>query len=189
MSSHCCFKIKLDNQFKNMRAGDQALITVDFTDCVIEEPFPFCGVYWSHKWGHPAFKYEVAVSICGGDIVWVSGPWPAAVSNKIIFENHLSLYLGDDEKAECDNGYRDLEKAVTPSAGKTHFHKKQKSQARGRQENFNGQFKVFDLLSTRFRKNDPHKHYLVFNSIAILVQLSQDHGEQMYQVEVNENYL
>ena len=178
----------MDNRFKDTRAGDQAFITVDCTDCQIQEPFPFCGVYWSHKFNKAAFKYEVAVSIRGGDIVWVSGPWPAGVSDAVVFQTVLSHHLGDDEKAECDNGYNNLEKAVTPGVGKTHFHKKQKSQARGRQENFNGRFKVFNSLDQRFRKNDPHKHHLVFNAIAILVQLSQDHGERMYAVEVDDNY-
>ena len=171
-----------------MHAQDQAYITVDCTDCEIEEPKPFCEVYWSHKSNSAAFKYEVAVSIRGGDIVWVSGPWPAGIHDSVVFQALLSHHLDVNEKAECDNGYRNLEKAATPGMGKTHSHKREKSQARGRQENFNGRFKVFNPLSERFRKNDPHKHYLVFNSIAILVQLGQDHGERMYAVEVNENY-
>ena len=182
------FKINLDNRFKGMRAGDQAHITVDCTDCKIQEPSPFCEVYYSHKFGGPGFKYEVAVSIRGGDIVWVSGPWPAGVTDAVVFQTILSHHLGDNEKAECDNGYKNLEKAVTPGVGLTHLHKKQKSQACGRQENFNGRFKAFNSLAERFRKNDPHKHYLVFNSVAILVQLSQSHGEKMYEVEMNENY-
>ena len=183
------FKIFLENRFKNAQEGDQTFITVDCTDCSIEEPHPFCHVYFSHKYRGPAYKYEVAVSICGGDIVWVSGPWPGAIPDKEIFSFHLAKYLGDDEKAEADNGYRNTDKAVTPEVAQTYQRKKQKSQARGRQENFNGRFKVFDCLKTRYRHHDPHKHYLMFNSIAILVQLSQDHGERMYEIEMDGNYL
>ena len=185
---HCFVKIKLENRFKYKQPEDQALITVDCTDCVIEEIFPFTGTYWSHKSNRPAFKYEIAVSIRGGDIVWVSGPWPAGITDSTVFKTHLSRHLGDDEKAECDNGYLGLEKAVKPATGRTFLHKKQKSQARGRQENFNGRFKFFNALQNRFRHGDPTKHCVMFNCIAILVQLSQDHGERIYEVQVDGNY-
>ena len=113
----------MNNRLKNDQEGDQTFITVDCTDCPIEEPHPFCHVYFSHKYRGPAYKYEVAVSIRGGDIVWVSGPWPGAISDKEIFSFHLAKYLGDDEKAEADNGYRNTDKAVTPEVAQTYQRK------------------------------------------------------------------
>ena len=182
-------QIKLENRFKYRQPGDQAFITVDCTDCLIEEPSPFNSIYYSHKWNHPAYKYEIGISIRGGDIVWVNGPWPAGVPDSKVFDLVLSKRLGKNEKAECDNGYGNLEKAVIPGNAKSYLHKKQKSQARGRHENFNGKFKVFNALDHRFRHNDEEEHFLMFHSIAILVQLSQEHGEKIYGVEVNGNYL
>ena len=186
--SHDRSKINMENRFKFMKEGDDTLITVDCTDCDIEEIQPFKAVYWSHKSNHAAFKYEVAVSIRGGDIVWVSGPWPAAVSDKKIFALHLAEHLGDNEFAEVDNGYSKTDKAMIPGAGESFLHKKLKSQARGRQENFNGWLKVFCILKNKFRKSDPTKHYIAFNAVAILVQLGQENGERMYELQINGTY-
>ena len=171
-----------------MKEGDKALITVDCTDCDVEEIHPFSAVYWSHKSNHAAFKYEVAVSICGGDIVWVSGPWPAAMRDKLIFSMHLEKHLGKHEKSEMDNGYSKTDKAMIPGAAESFLHKKQKSQARGRQENFNGRLKVFCILKHKFRGSNPDKHYIAFNAVAILVQLGQENGERMYDVQINGTY-
>ena len=154
----------------------------------IHEKQPFNETYFSHKFKGPGYRYEVAVSIKGGDIVWVSGPWPASISDKEIFKQHLAKHLGENERAEMDNGYSNTEKAVVPAAGETFLHKKGKSQARGRQEIHNGRFKCFHSLQETFREPDPETHCLVFNAVAILTQLSKDHGEQLFEVNVAGKY-
>ena len=52
-------------------------MTVDGTDFKINEPTPFDGMWYSHKFNHAALRYEVGVSIFSGLIVWVKGPYPA----------------------------------------------------------------------------------------------------------------
>lgn len=118
----------------------------------------------------------------------MSGPWPGGVKDSVIFNTHLAKHLGDDEVAEADNGYRKLDKAVTPGVGQTHAQKKGKSQARGRHEIANGRIKYFESMSTRFRMNDPEKHQTMFYAITILVQISQENGQRLFPVEINGNY-
>ena len=187
-TAHHFAKIFLENRFKNSVQGDNVFITVDCTNLTIKEKRPFNAVYFSHKSNGPAYKYEVAVSIKGGDIVWVSGPWPAAIKDKKIFKLHLAKHLGENERAEVDNGYRQTAKAAVPAAGETFLHKKGKAQAQSRQEIHNGLFKCFHSLQDRFRELDPEKHCLAFNAVAILTQLSKDHGEQLYDVSVVGKY-
>ena len=188
MPTHTLVKIFLENRFKHREPGDTVFITVDCTDMEINEKQPFNQTYFSHKSNGPGYRYEVAVSIKGGDIVWVCGPWPAAIKDKELFEQYLAKHLGENKRAEMDNGYRKTEKAVVPASGETFLHKKGKSQARGRQENHNGQFKCFHSLQGRFRELDPEMHCLVFNAVAILTQLSKDHGEQLFEVSVVGKY-
>lgn len=69
--------------------GERALITVDGTDCPIQEPFPWRdGVnckFFSHKFNGAGLKYEIGVSIKSGDIVWYNGPFPAGMNDLQVF--------------------------------------------------------------------------------------------------------
>ena len=83
--------------------GSLCLVTVDGTDFPIQEPKPFSPIWYSHKFKGAGLRYEVAVSIQTGWIVWLNGPYPAGQFNdhQIADDNlHLSLdpgerYLGD----------------------------------------------------------------------------------------------
>ena len=52
-------------------------MTVDGTDFRINNPKRFDKIWYGHKFNHAAVRYEVAVSIQSGDIVWIHGPFPA----------------------------------------------------------------------------------------------------------------
>ena len=46
------------------------------TDCMIQKPIPFNAKWYSHKFNGAGLRYEVEVSIEGGNIIWVHGPFP-----------------------------------------------------------------------------------------------------------------
>lgn len=157
------------------------------TDCEIEEPWLYCPVWWSHKSNGPGLKYELAISIFGGDIVAVHGPFPCAISDRECFDVMLSAKLFTGEKVEADSGYTGRDQIVTPKVAPSRYHQKQKSQVRGRHENVNGRIKRFKAVSSKFR-NNLEKHGDVFRAVAVIVQLSFDHGLRLYDVEYDATY-
>jgi hypothetical protein len=88
-------------------------VTVDGTDCAIQEPpktddskLPFDKKWYSHKLNGAGVRYEVAVCIKTGDIVWVNGPYACGkYPDIVIFQDRLVNMLDRDEKVEADHGY------------------------------------------------------------------------------------
>ena len=72
----------MENRFKD-DMGNDCLMTVDGTDCPINEPKPFNKAYYSHKMNGLALRYEVGVSILCGDICWVHGPFRAGANSDV----------------------------------------------------------------------------------------------------------
>ena len=182
------FKIVFDNRFQDRQPGDQCLISVDCTDCFITEEYPFCALFWSHKFNHAAYKYEIAVCIRTGYIVWVNGPWPASVADKQIYETYLAKKLGKDEKVAADSGYSGCTNVVQPEVAKTWIQKKQKSQANGRHETVNGRFKQFNALSNRFYHQCPIKHRSVFVSVVVLTQIDFELNGTTFPVQIDGDF-
>lgn len=161
--------------------------SVDGTDFSVKEAEPFCAIWWSHKFNGPAVRYEIAVSIKDCRIVWINGPYPAGIPDKIMFEHRLKLKLFDFEKIEADSGYGGNHIA-TPGQAKTSKARKQKSQIRGRHENVNGRLKFFQALKQTFRHNHLTQHKSVFMACAVLTEISFDHGEDLYKLDFDVNY-
>ena len=65
-------------------------------------------LFYSHKFKGPGLRYEVALSIQTGDIVWINGPFPAGAWPDInIFRHGLKWMLKEaGERCEADKGYR-----------------------------------------------------------------------------------
>jgi hypothetical protein len=63
--------------------------------------------FTSHKYARkPALCYELGVSILGGDLVWIQGPYPVGKYTDIeIFNKVLCHFLGPGEQVEADKGY------------------------------------------------------------------------------------
>lgn len=174
--------IRFEKRFEGWDPTNAALITVDGTDCRIKEPSPFNPVWWSHKFNGPGVKYEIGICIATGDIVWVNGPFPAAFSDKQIFDSELSLRLFPGEMVEADGGYTGRPQIATPGMGKTSRSRKAKSQARGRHENVNGLAKAFNCLDTRWR-HDLDKHGIAMRAILVTKQCCFNLGEKLYPVD------
>eukprot|EP00977_Amphora_coffeiformis_P014276 scaffold3950_cov138-Amphora_coffeaeformis.AAC.1 len=94
--------------WKNRKKGDilnDCLVSVDGTDFLV----PFHGrKFHSHKFKFGSgLRYEVAVSILGGDLVWINGPYEAGLWPDIkIIRNALISELEPGERVEADDGYR-----------------------------------------------------------------------------------
>lgn len=164
------------------------MITVDGTDFRIQEPSPFSPCWFSHKYKGPRVRYEVALSINGGDIVHINGPFACGSHPDItIFRQRLLYKLEPGEMAEADRGYRgEPDHIRIPSDYQNPQQKVQKCRARARQETVNHRFKVFGALSQRFRHHisleDMSLHKTVFESIVVLTQLDIDFGNRLFAV-------
>ena len=188
--------IKLERRFDDLpeEFSINCFVSVDGTDCPVFEPWPFDPKMCSHKTNGPALKYEVAVAISTGFIVWVNGPFKGGVGDSTIFKNKLKHRLHQDESVEVDAGYRGDDKFMTPSMGADSKGRKNKSIVRGRHENVNSRLKIYNVLTTYFRHMKPNnkymeKHGMCFDSVAVITQLKMEYGgEKLYDVEYDETY-
>ena len=91
-------------------------MSVDGTDYKINHPTSSAAClqdYYSYKINHSGLRYEVALCIQSGDVVWTNGPFPPGIWPDIsIFLAGLALKLSTGEKVEADAGYQDHPKFV-----------------------------------------------------------------------------
>lgn len=186
--------INVNNRFDGYDGTTQCLLSVDGVDCPIQEPWPFEEKWYSQKFNGPAVKYEVAVCIRTGYIVWTNGPFVASTNDATICINGLLNELADDEGVEVDAGYRGNNKFKAPFTATSRVQRKQKSVVRARHENVNGRLKIFDILNIPFRHLNPRnrmmeKHGKAFDSICVITQLKFENGESLYEVPYDVTYL
>lgn len=173
-------KILWENRFKLDKAND-CLISVDGTDIRIPE---LGRVFYSHKYKKSAFRYEVALCILTGDIVWINGPYPAGKWPDIeIFRDSLRSHLEKDERVEADDGYIGDSPTFVKCPGsfanpeETEFMQRR---VMNRQETINKRLKQFKCLAVTWR-GDLVKHGTAFRAVAVISQFSINHGEKLFQ--------
>ena len=66
----------MDRRFDSALPHAWCFVSLDATDCPIEEPAPFDAKWFSHKLHHAGVKYEIGLNIRTGNIVWVFGGVP-----------------------------------------------------------------------------------------------------------------
>ena len=181
--------IRLENRFIDWDGKASCLISIDGTDCPVNEPWPFDTQMYSKKFNGPAVKYEVGVCIQTGSIVWICGAFVASTNDATIFKDTLANLLADDEGVEVDAGYKGHDKMKAPNVATSSVARKQKSVVRGRHENVNGRLKIYNVLNIPFRHLKPRnvklmlkKHSLCFFAIAVVTQLKFEAGEKLYDV-------
>jgi DDE superfamily endonuclease len=166
-------------------------VSVDGTHFPVKQPVDFAVAkkFYSHKSKKPALSYEVALCIQTGYIVWINGPFPAAMSDITIFRSSLMSHLDAGERVEADDGYV----GETPQyvkCPKSFTNPKENEQmqklVRSRQETVNARFKDWGCLLQRFR-HDLVKHSNCFRSVAVITQLSIESGERLFDVLYSDN--
>jgi len=157
-------------------------VTVDGIDFAIAEPYPFKReinrLYYSHKWKCAGYRYEVAVCIQTGHIVWVNGPFRCGEWPDIsIFRRNLRQLLLPGEKVEADKGYKGENLFVrTPDTFTSKSDIRAKDIARARHESVNKFFRLWGALKQKYR-HDRKKHKPVFAAIAVITQLAIERHE------------
>lgn len=167
------------NRLKGDRGSD-CLISVDGTDFRVPNHGP---AFSSHKFAKKGgVRYEVALCLQTGDIVWVHGPFPCGRNPDIsIFRSSLLHHLGKNERVEADDGYiGEHPRYVKCPKGFTNPEETlfMQQRVRNRQETVNKRFKHWECLKQIFRHNLVH-HGDVFRSIAVITQLAINSGEKL----------
>lgn len=172
-------KIIWEDRFK-LDKGNDCLVTVDGTDCRVPEQGR---VFYSHKFKKSALRYEVALCILTGDVVWINGPYEAGSWPDIsIFRNSLQSHLEPGERVEADDGYLgDHPSFVKCPAGFANCKETEYMQqrVRNRQETINKRFKQWKCLAVPWRAELP-KHGSAFRAVAVITQQSINHGERLF---------
>jgi DDE superfamily endonuclease len=148
-------------------------VTVDGTDFRIREPKDFDSKWYTKKYNGPGLRYEVAVCIHTGHIVWCHGPFPCGQNPDItIFRKGLKDALEEGEMAEGDSGY--IGEPLTLSSKynfRSENHRRSKALARARHECINRLLKQFEVLHQRFH-HGLEKHAMCFYAVAVITQLA-----------------
>lgn len=175
-------QIRWENRFRG-NSTKTCKVTVDGTDCRIFEPKPFNSKWYSHKFKKAGLRYEVAVCIKTGDIVWINGPFPCGQWPDLkIFRRALKYLLGDGEMVEADLGYRGEPNFVrTPHTYVSRSDRRAKRNARARHETVNKRLKDFNCLALVFR-HDRTFHRSCFLAVAVITQLSFENGDKPWQI-------
>lgn len=172
----------MDGRFRGAHAGDTCFMSVDCTDCRILEPKPFDPKWFSHKFKGAGLRYEIAVGIRNGLIVWVFGGKPCGeFSDLSLAREELVYRLLPNEKVVADNGYKDgtifiYSQARPQSAALI-------KEILARHETVNGCFKRFAVLDDRFR-HGLEKHHWCFYAIANIVQLILKYECPLYELNI-----
>ena len=81
---------------------------VDRSDCLIQEPISFNAKWCSDKFNGAGFRNEDGVSIKGGNIIWVHGPFLCGkYSDLRVFRPQMKTCLLQNERVVADAGYPD----------------------------------------------------------------------------------
>ena len=168
-----------DNRMKK-DIGNGCLVSVDGTDFRIPQ---HGRKFYSHKFKKSGLRYEVALCIMTGDIVWINGPYEPGIWPDIkIFRDSLMSHLGRNERVEADDGYlgEHPQHVKCPAGfGNRKENEKMQQRVRNRQESINNRFKFWGILAQEFR-HDIADHGDVFRTVAVISQLEINQGERLF---------
>ena len=164
---------------------EEYLISVDGVHFRIHEPRTKPSAKWcSYKFKSAGLAYEIGLTIFDSRVVWVIGPYQAAVHDKEIYESKLKKKIPVGKKVVADRGYRGEEGRRTLSIRNTHDTpavKDFKRRVRARHENFNARLKVFNILEHRFRHR-LERHKTVFDAVCVICQYDMENGHPLFDV-------
>jgi hypothetical protein len=176
-----------ENRFENDILND-AMISVDCTDCQVQKFKPFWKGWFSHKVNQGA-RWEVGLNLRTGELVWIHGPFPCGRwPDIVIFRHALMSHMEEDEKAEADDGYiGEPGKTLTPKLN-THNEsdREYRQYTRARQETVNKRLKDWNCLALK-QRHDLEKHSVMFRAVAVILQLSVTSGEPLFQIDYDQD--
>ena len=165
---------------------NRILVSVDGTDYRIKQQRGFNKKWYSHKFHGPGVRYEIAISIQTGWIVWINGPFPCGEWPDVrIFRECLMYKLMRGEFYIADKGYRDGYNYCYSPTGNQTYADRQISLIRARHENINRRMKEFGALQNRWR-HSIGKHEIMTRAIATIVQLGLETDQQVRHIHYDE---
>lgn len=141
---------------------------MDGTDCRISEPAPFNTAWFSHKFKGSGLRYEIAISLDTGHILWCNGPFPCGSHPDVkIFRLGLKNILDENEVVTTDRGYSDESCLKNVEDHQDNY---RLQLFRAWHETVNRMLKSFSVLFSMFRHN-PRKHSPCFHAVCNIVHL------------------
>ena len=181
--------------WKDRKVNDiynDALTSVDGTDISVPNYKPFWKGWYSHKINKAGVRWEVALCLRTGEIVWIHGPFPCGRwPDLLIFRHAMISHMDDDERAEADDGYiGEPTKTLTPKRNtRNESDADFRQYTRNRQETINARLKDWSCLSGRLRHSLGF-HSAMFCAVAVLCQLAIQSGEPLFQIDYDqENFM
>ena len=169
--------------------GNDCLASVDGTDFALAWGASDKRLSCYKFYGKPGLRYEVALCLCTGDIVWTSGPHtPGTVNDLQIFRFGLKYQLGYGERIEADDGYiGECSTYCKCPNGPDHLKDRELMNRlhRSRHETVNQRFKMFGCMKKYFR-HDVKKHGQCFECVVLLTQLSINEGPGLFHIEYDD---
>lgn len=135
-----------------------------------------------------AVSYELALSIWQGKLVWINGPFPAGVTDLVIYKKPggLKSKIPPGKRLIGDKIY--LTKNTPEISGRNLYDDdklgKFKERVKARHETFNRRIKSFNILDNRFRSKTDRmqKHKSVMTAICVAVQYDMENGRPLFDI-------
>lgn len=171
-------QILWEKRFDGSTSGQICYCSIDGVDFKILEPSPFSRRWFSHKFRGPGLRYEIALNIKTGDIVWANGGYPCGEYPDLKLAREAYVWLvAEGELTMADKGYRDNRFFLLP----TEQNKKKHKRIMARHETVNKRLKQFKILHETYRHH-LSKHPIVFHAVANLTQIMIQNGEPLFSV-------
>lgn len=167
-----------EKRFDSSVVGQKCFCSIDGVDFKIFEPTPFNRRWYSHKFRGPGLRYEIALNIRTGNIVWKHGGYPCGDFPDLKLAREAYVHSVDSgEITLADKGYKDKHFFLLPNVQNSGIHKLIMS----RHETVNKRIKQFGILRETFR-HSLDKHPIVFHACTNLTQLMIENGEPLFSV-------
>ena len=144
------FKISFENRKIGSTPGQTLFVTLDGTDFPCNETHPMDPSLFSHKINSAGIRYDIALNIVTGDIVyWSGGDGAGVYPDLMIARNRIVHLLDPGEKILADKDYKDDRYFIYPSdlRGDNVVIKKMTA----RHKNINARLKIWGFFCNRFR--------------------------------------
>lgn len=171
-------QIHWDKRFVKAANGQTCFCSLDGVDFKILEPTPFSPRWFSHKFRGAGLRYEIALCIRTGNIVWKYGGYPCGQYPDLTLARRAYVHrVQPGELTMADKGYTDKKFFLLPTDQNGRLHKKIMS----RHETVNKRLKQFNILKNVYR-NSLEKHPSVFHAVVNLTQLLIENGQPLFSV-------